>query len=327
MMSLFTFGLCLIGIITAAIYAALIKKSKNKLLLVFWAGTVVNILLILSFIFKQIWEGIPLLQATQDFGQLITDNILFYIIKAIEFVSANLIYVYLLANYSLSSVILILEFALPISTVTYYFLGDPISLQTLIGLTILVGGAILSGFKKFTFPNIFKPFYTIPLPLYILGGVYGLLKTLGTVIMFILTDKNSETLYFHKLVSKMPVLGHFPITYYNTIDYKVGLGIFITTAYIIYLVGFAKISFKQLKKSFKEEFALILLTGGIYFVSTYIYLYVYQEITDKMIIIALSKFNIPLTMTLAYFMLKEKITRPQIVGALMIVGGGLLTAF
>ena len=46
-----------------------------------------------------------------------------------------------------------------------------------------------------------------------------------------------------------------------------------------------------------------------------------------MIIIALSKFNIPLTMTLAYFMLKEKITRPQIVGALMIVGGGLLTAF
>ena len=185
----------------------------------------------------------------------------------------------------------------------------------------------MSGFKKFHFPNIFKPFTELPLELYILGFINIFISGFRNVIMFLVTQKTTETEFIHRYIDKTSLIEHFPLAFYSALDYKVGVTFSTAITFTLYVMMAHKVSCKKIYVYMKKEYKLILLATGIHFIYIALYSHVYQTIENKTVLIALSKFSIPLTLLFAFLYLEEEISMPQKVGVSMIVFGGLLAIF
>jgi uncharacterized membrane protein len=61
-----------------------------------------------------------------------------------------------------------------------------------------------------------------------------------------------------------------------------------------------------------------------YIAAEYAYFTAFMITTDTTILLALDNLSIPVTMMLSFFLLKEKIDRNKIIGASLIVIGGLI---
>jgi drug/metabolite transporter (DMT)-like permease len=327
MFSFFIIFLALSNVVARVLFNVSTKQSKDKLLFFFWAFAVANILFSTTFFATQLYSQVPLETVTSKFFFLFQENWYFYILRALDFILCNIIFLYLLEHYNLSQAVLVLQFTVLTTTLSYYLLGSPLSTLSIIGAFVVTAGALVSGFKRFTYPNIFKPLTEISLGIYVLGFAKACLTTIDRSLMMTVSEKTPETIHLHNLMKEMPFSYEFPIAFTTTLEYAVGMIPTLTAVYLFYLIAIRKNSFSELFNYLTTNIRWIIFAGVMYYCYIYFFIYVFQHINNKLILTVIEKFTIPLNLLFAVIFLKETITFPQKVATVLIISGGLLAVF
>lgn len=325
MFSFFIVFLALSNVGARVLFNVTTKKAKDKLVFFFWAFGIANILFSATFFATQLYGNVPLHTITSQYFFLFQENWYFYIIRAFDFVFCNIVFLYLLEHYNLSQVVLVLQFTVLTLAFSYYLLGVPLSTVSIIGAIIVTTGALISGLKKFEYPNILKPLYNIPLGLYALGFTKACLTTIDRSLLMIVSKKDPETLWLHDQLKRLPFSSDFPITYTTTLEYAVGLIPTITALFLFYLLLIRKNTFSEMKNCLVTNTRSIIFAGTMYYIYIYFFIYVFQHIDNKLILTVIEKFSIPLNLLCAAYLLKEKISLPQKIATVIIIGGGILS--
>lgn len=323
-----TFFLGTVSAFATAVYLILFKKQKyNSLICILWSYIFLFILLLVCFYVRNFYLGITLSDATLLFKTVITENIPFYVANALSTLVITVLYAYAFTHYPVSQLIPIVQLGMIFVTAGYYFLGTPLSLGILIGIFLISIGAIISGFERFYFPNVLKPFTEISYPTYLVGLTIMCFDSLAQIIIFLTTYKDYQTFHIQHLFSHMKGLSHFRFAFTSALEYYEGsLPLFILLLFL-YLLLVKRSSLTTMFEVLKKNFSLIIGLTIANFFANYVYLYAYQITTAKSFLLALTQFSIPLTLVLAYLHLHEKITFPQKVGAVLIVLGGIVGTF
>ena len=329
MISLWHIGCIFTGIFSYIFFNIQMKKSNDKTFSCLAAFILSSIIFCCAFfILETIITG-SLYSSFLKIGNLFTNNLLLYTFESISLLVITIIFSSLLARYPLSEVMLVLQLGVPLGALGYYFVGNITTLQQFIGIIIITVGALVSGFKKFEFPNIFKPLLSIPFSLFVLVILRSCIKAIAKVVVFIASQQTKTTLTIHHFIDDFTDFsgGIMQANFESAIEFTVGWSPFVIFVFFIYLLQKEQFSFPQMIKKSKEDFLPILIGGACLAFYTALYYYVFQTIPHKSVLSALSKFKIPFTIIIASVFLKEKITLPKKVAATLIVIGGLLAAF
>lgn len=325
MMSLFNLCIALSFVILSSLAAVILKQAERKDVLVLWTILIMFLLAHIAFLILKMSEGLSLYQTILFILDLYVDNIPFYLIRAASIVFGNVLIFYLLNNFPVSEVILVLQLAIPISAVCFYFLGNPLTLQVIIGTVIVTIGALISGFKRFEFPNIIKPLLEIPPKLYILGILKACARVFGALLLFIVSTRTQETIALHHILKHAPFFDLTHLTFYTTFDYAIGMAPWIISIYFLYFFIVEKIRFSDMKEYIQNHRSLVLLNGTVMSFSYIAYAYAFGHITDKFLMSVIGKCQIPLTLIFAAYLINETITFPQKVATALILLGGSIS--
>ena len=192
--------------------------------------------------------------------------------------------------------------------------------------TIFVSiGALISGFKQFEFPNIFKPLFAISPQLYLVGGLKAFTRVFGALLLFIVSTRTTETVALHKILKHTPLFDITHITFYTTLDYAVGMAPWILTTYFLYFFIVEKTNLTDMKQYIQNKPSLVALNSAIMSFSYFAYAYAFGHITDKFLLSIIGKCQIPLTLILAAYFIVEKINWPQKIATVLIIIGGVIS--
>ncbi|MFT6765448.1 MAG: putative membrane protein [Alteromonas naphthalenivorans] len=325
MMSLFNFIIASSFVLLSSIAAVILKKAERRDILVLWTMLFMYVFAHIGFFIVKMHSGLTFYQTVLFTLNLYTDNIPFYIIRSISVVLGNILLFYLLNNFPVSQVILVLQMAIPISAICFTFLGNPLTLNVVIGTVIVTIGAIISGFKKFEFPNIFKPLFAIPTKLYLVGILKACTRVFGALLLFTVSTRTTETTALHHILKHAPFFDLTHLTFYTTIDYAIGMAPWVLVTYFLYFFIVEKITFTDMADYAKEHRSLVLLNGSIMAFSYFAYAYAFGHIADKFLMAIFGKCQIPLTLLFASYLINEKITFPQKVATVVILTGSVLS--
>ncbi len=319
------FILLIISAVTAASYNVFLKKSPEKLLFSFWIAVFTFIGMTIAFYEKHYSDGMSLATITDRISTLATENILNYLIVGLIITFGIALKAYLFHHYTLAKIIPILEIGTPLTALLYFLLGDSLTTHEVVGIGLISCGAFVSGFERFHFPNIFKPLFHLPLYLYIGASVMALLDTSENLIVYLTTEANVTT---KRLINFFHTHGisSFTDQFVTPLEYFQISSFFFIFIFFIYVIFAAKKSCFQIITELKTQKKNILLASIANLLSQYLYYFVYQG-NDQAVVVAFSKFSVPLTLALAYLTLKEEIHLPELVGVGLIISGGIIGAF
>ncbi len=326
MISLWHIGCIFSGIFSYIFFNIQIKKAHSTTFTCLSSYICANVLFFLVF-FIQKWATTGSFHnASSHLGKIFCTDILWSIIGSLILLLMSIIFAHLLENYPVSNVTMVLQLGVPISSFGYYLVGNIASPSQFTGIIIITLGAIISGFKQFEFPNIFKPLLSIPLTLYALGILRSIISSMGKIVVFIVSQKTTQTLDFHHLINNFDDFSPVSNVFEVALDFVVGRSPFLIFTFILYILYLEQFSFKNIIKKTKQDAYSIITAGLLISIYTGLYYYVFQTIEHKSVLSALNKFKIPFTVIIASFVLKEKINFPKKVATFLIVAGGLLAA-
>ena len=324
-MLLSLFGLVILSAVTGAAYNVFLKKSPEKLLFSFWVATFTSLTMTLAFYKKHYAQGISFTEITTRISALAADNCLNFLLVTTVITLGMALKAYLFNNYPLAKIIPLLEIGTPLTAFIYFLLGDSLRFNQILGIGLISLGAFISGFRQFYFPNILKPLFHLPFYLYI--GAFGMafLETAENLIVYLTTEANVTTQQFVSVIHEYG-LEKFTHTFVTPLEYfQVGSWFFIPI-FFLYVLLITKKSCFQILQQLTLQKKNIFYASMINFVSQYLYYFAYQG-DDQAVVVALTKFSVPLTLAMGYFMLKEEIHTPELVAVGLIVSGGIIGAF
>jgi drug/metabolite transporter (DMT)-like permease len=315
----------LLAVIFYSFYTIGLKSVKDRMVVFFW----VNIFAYLGYLgiyaFRQAFidhRPHPIEALLYDFT---LTNIPFYILMACFWVGSLVVLDYLLDNYDVSIAIPVTEVSILFSTIGYILLGQSFSFISLLSITIVFIGAIISAFDKLSLSDPLAPLRRFPKALIFAGILESSLSAGSKMVTFICTHTTSVT---EEILGWMnnafQHIYKLPFSFHNPFYYNVGVRFFIAVVFLIYILGIKKMStkiFTILHQQWKHIAGLAILFLGS--VTTYHSAFFLLE--DKTVLTALSKLSIPLILIIGHILLKEKVTQPKLVGCAIILLGGLIS--
>lgn len=309
--------------ISAAIYNVVLKKVSHRFIFSFWVTFFTFIAMTILFYIKQLEHGISISATTQRISLLARTNIPLYAILMVFLMLQIALKAHIFEKHSISKIIPILEIGTPMTTFLYFLLGDPVTSFETIGIGIISFGAIISGFKYFYFPNIFKPLFDLSGHLYISGLTLAGMGTIENIISYITTEKNHTTTAIFSYFKTTQILNYFTFTFIDSLEYLAITSIFFIICFIFYFIIASPFTFSKIKEVLTHNKKAVALASVANTLSQYTYYYIYTG-DEQSIVVALTKFSIPLTLALAYLTFKEKISTPEKVGVSLIIIGGII---
>ncbi len=324
-MLLSAFILLIISAANAACFSIFLKKSSEKLLFSFWVAIFTFTSMMLAFYGKHLCEGMSLVAISARMVTLAHENILNYSIVTFIIACSVSLKAHLFHRFSLAKIIPILQIGTPLTALLYWFLGNPLAPHEVIGIGLISFGAFISGFERFHFPNVLKPLENLPLYIYVGALTMALLNTIENVIIYLSTTNNGTATkvitFFHA-----QGINNFTAQLTTPLEYFQMTTPFFITFFFLYIIFIAKRPLASIIKEFKNQKNSIFYAALANFMCQYSYYYVYQN-NDQAVVVALTKFSVPLTLALAYLTLKEEIHTPELIGVGLIISGGIIGAF
>lgn len=309
--------------VSAAWYNVLIKTVSERLSFLFWVECFTGIVMTVCFYLKHLEEGLSFAAVSHRVAFLASINIPFYLLVVIFLLGQVLLKVHMFERHPLAKIIPILELGTPLTTFFYVLLGDPLSLTAGIGIGLISMGAMLSGFKRLYFPNIFKPLFHLPASLYISGISMAVMGTAENIATYIATENNVQTNGLLTLLEKINPFSLLHFKFVTPLEYFGITTIFFVFSFFLFLICFKNYSLKSLWANLIAHPKTIFVATVANTLSQYVYYYIYTG-DEQSIIVALTRFSIPLTLAFAYLTFKEKIHVPEKVGVTLIIAGGIL---
>ncbi|MFT6765450.1 MAG: putative membrane protein [Alteromonas naphthalenivorans] len=299
----------------------ILKKVDKKSLFVLWTLPIMYIFVYIGFFSMSFYQGQTFYTIVKSLYHFSGENIPFYLLRSADLILANIMLFYILNNFPISQAALVFQIAIPISSLYYFALGEPITLTTILGIFLVTIGAVTAGLKKLEY-NILKPLATIPPKLYLVGTLRAFFQVTGTILIFIVSTKTWETKSIHTALNFRD-LGY---THFDTVlHYAMGGIPFIVIPYLLYFFIVERVSYTEMKLYGKNNFRLILLNSFLEALTFLLYIIVFQSVQNKLLLTIIEKCKIPFTLFLASTFLKEKVGPPQIVATVLIIAGGLLS--
>jgi uncharacterized membrane protein len=324
-MVLSAFILMIISAANAACFSVFLKKSTEKLLFSFWVSIFTFTGMMIAFWAHHTANGLSVEAVIQRMSNLAHYNSLNYALVTLIIVCAVALKAHLFHRFSLAKIIPILQIGTPLTAFLYWLLGNPLATHEVIGIGLIFFGAFISGFDRFYFPNILKPVESLPLSIYVGALTMALLNTTENLIVYLTTTQNETT---SKVIDFLHAHGisYFTTVFTTPLEYFQMTTPFFITFFFLYVLLIAKKPLSIIGKEFKLQKNNILCASFANFVCQYLYYYVYAY-NDQAVVVALTKFSVPLTLALAYLTLKEKLHAPELVGVSLIIIGGIVGAF
>lgn len=306
-------------------YAISLKPFKERIILFFWVNIFVYLAYLSIYFFRTVileYQPHPLHNLLFEFT---FTNIPFYILTSCFWVGTLLMLNYLLEQFEVSLVMPVTEISILFILLGYIILGAKFSVLSLIGVTIVFIGAIISAFDKLSMTDPLGPLKAIPVALLCGGIIESLLESGTSWIAFICTHETAQTIGIHNWMNNMFMhIHHLPFSFHNPFYYNVGVRFFIALIFLSYIIIIKNTREKLLSTLFENK-AYILIVGTFFATSVICYHTAFFILEDKSILTALTKLSIPMILVIGYFYLQEKITAPKIAGCALIIGGGIVS--
>ncbi len=315
-----------VAALSAAGYNVILKRASQRFIFSFWVALCTFLSMTTLFYINHLNQGITFLSTTTRLGSLVISNTPFYLILIVFMVLQIGFKSYLFGKHTLGKIIPILEIGTPLTAGLYFLMGNTITLMQALGIGIISCGAAISGFENIEFPNIFKPFTRLPYKLYVCGITMACLATGENLIVYIATKETAFTESFMIFFKSIPLLEQFRFCFMSPLEYFEVASIFFVSGFFIYLFFFSSYTLRDLGKCFIQEKKLIFWGAAVNTLSQYTYYYIYAG-NKQSIIVALTKFSIPLTLAFAYLTFKDRILLPEKVGVTLIIIGGFMATF
>jgi drug/metabolite transporter (DMT)-like permease len=317
-------SLILFSIVMLSCYNVLLKKFPQKLLLLFWVSSFsylgfIGIYLFRSLVLQHDLSAIQELILNYTYG-----DFPLYIIIALTFVSSMIISEKLLDGYDLSLVIPISQFGILLASAGYVALGDPFQWSLLIGIIVVCLGTFILSISTESIHlslSVFSEFQKTPGQLWLLVLGQALCFTISSVVSYLGTK---ETVRTDIIMDSIKQLHLGPIAFHGAFYFNLGQQLYSVMIFSVYILS---------RKKYRTEFLSPITTDAkylalvvlVYITAEYAYFTAFTITTDTTILLALNNLSIPVTMMLSFLLLKEQIDLNKIIGASLIVIGGLIS--
>lgn len=308
-----------------SLYLVAIKKcSEDRIIIFFWTNIITYLIYLGIYFFYNIITKHKVQPVQELIHNFTLTNAPFYFLMACFWVGSLLILDYLLNRHELSLIIPITHIGILISVLGYTLLGDTYPVEEFIGKCFIFIGAIITSYRHVSIKTLFSQLKKVPFILLLAGLIEALLSSGAKWITFLCTEKTPVTrdiLEWAQGVSYKvdgPSFGFHTPFYYN-----VGVRFFIALIFIIYIFSFTNDKNKIFSVFYKKFWNIMIVS---FFFTSFIITYnsAFLLFQDKSILIAISKITVPITLLISYWILKEKITQPKIIGTTLIMIGALL---
>ena len=316
---------CFISIVTYSLYMVALKPAKKRLLVFFW----VNVFGYFGYLALYFFRKTVLEHDVHAIEELLYDftftNVPLYMLMALCWVGSLILLNALLDRFDVSLVVPVTEVGIVFTTAGYLALGNQFSWIVLASVFVVLVGAIISGMQTFTLSNPFKDLKKIP-PILLAGGVLqAFFESAAMLVTFLCTHK---TIITEEILMWLQDMFHHiyavPFSFHQAFYYNVGVRFFITLFFLLYLLIFRNHRWDIITEVYNNP-KYILGVSCIFLVAIVTYHMAYQDMPDKNVLAALRKLTIPTILGISYYTLGEKITRPKVIGCVVIVIGGMMS--
>ena len=324
---LFNTGLffCFVSIVTYSTYMVVLKPVKNRMITLFWINCFAYLGYVSIYFVRKLHFEHDVRALEQLLFTVTLSNVPLYILMACFFVGSFVLLSYLMDHFEISLITPVTEISILFTTIGYLLLGNPFSWIVILSVSIIFIGALISGMETFSLTNPFKDLKRIPQKLIIGGTAQAFLESGAMLITFLCThqtDINKEI--FKLLTITFKNIYDVPFSFHQPFYYNVGVRFFIALVFLLYLLFYEKHRAQIVTHLFENGRETIIIST-IFLISIVSYQTAYQDITDKNVLVALRKLTIPTILCISYYLLNEQITRPKLIGCIIIVLGGMLS--
>lgn len=309
--------------VSAAVYNVILKKVSHRFVFSFWVTFFTFIAMTLLFYLAQLDHGISITATTKRIFHLASTNIPLYAVLMVLLILKMALKAHIFEKHSIGKIVPLLEIGVPLTTLSYFLLGDPVTSFEIIGISIISFGAVIAGFKQFYFPNIFKPLFNLSTYLYIAGLALAGMETIENIISYMATEENKTTSLLFSYVKTVPTLDLFNYSFITSLEYLEITSTFLIICFFLYFLIAAPFTFSHVKEVLMSNKKAVAIASVANTISQYTYYYIYNG-DEQSLVVALTKFSTPLTLALAYLTFKEEISTPEKVGVCLIVIGGII---
>jgi drug/metabolite transporter (DMT)-like permease len=316
-------NLILFSIVSLSFYNVLLKQASQKLLLLFW----VSLFTYIGFINIYLFQTIALQHDLSSVQELIFnytfEDLPLYITIAFSFLLSMIISEKFLDGYDLSLVIPISQFGILLASAGYIALGDPFQWSLLVGIIIVCLGSFvlsMSTTSKHVSLSMFSAFWKIPGKLWILVCGQALCFTISAVVSYLGIKETART---DVIMTSLRRLHLGPIAFHNAFYFNLGQQLFsviVFTLYILIRKRYRTEIFSPITTNTRD----LALASVTYIAAEYMYFVAFTLTRDTTILLALDNLSIPVTLIFSSLLLKEEIGGNKIIGASLIVIGGLI---
>lgn len=316
---------CFFSIIAYSIYMVALKPVKNRILTLFWINFIAYLGYIALYFVRKLHFEHDVRALEQLLFTFTLSNVPLYILMACLFVGAFVLLSYLMDHFEISLITPVTEISILFTTIGYLLLGNPFSWIVILSVSIIFIGAIISGMQTFSLANPFKDLKRIPQALIFGGSLQAFFESGAMLITFLCTHQTATNkAIFNFLTIAFKNIYDVPFSFHQPFYYNVGVRFFIFTIFLLYLLIHKKYRMEIITHPF-ENARTTLIISGIFLISIISYQQAYQNIPDKNVLVALRKLTIPTILLISYYGLNEQITRPKVIGCIIIVLGGMLS--
>jgi uncharacterized membrane protein len=223
-------------------------------------------------------------------------------------------------------VIPISQFGILLASAGYIALGDPFQWSLLIGMLIVCLGSVVLSISAANEPlslRMFAEFRHVPGKLWALVLGQAFCFTTSTVVGYL---GIKETPYTDDIMNSLKRLHLGPIAFHSAFFFNVGQQLFSVIIFAVYILS---------RKKYRTAMFSPVLTSNkylawaalAYILAEYTYFIAFTITHETSILLALDNLSIPITLVFSYFFLKEQISENKLIGASLIVIGGLIAVF
>lgn len=313
-----------IAMMLLTIYFLLLNQvSKHVLTIYFWIHAFTYIAISTLFIFEDYlisFNTDPLKAIAFDFTYT---NFPLYFLSSLCLIGSYILFDYLAQRHDVAKIIALSQISMIISTIGYHFLGDRMTVTSVMCITIIITGALISGLTRFSLRHPIASLKEYDRRLVVWSILNAWLIAIPELITYLCTaHQDPTTQHILKMLTKhthgIPFMTVIPL-YMN-----IGIQCF-NMALLFSWIRHTTKQRHELLITIKTYKKLLIILAALHVGYVYCYYTAFDSIENKNIISSIIQLYLPLTMLGSTVIFHQKWNKFEAVGMSIIAVGAMIS--
>ena len=315
----------LISIVFFGIYNVIIKNFPKLLVLLLWASLIAHLMYFVIFSgIRNVAHGHAAAAAMAVSWDSIFAMVLkgapIYALNATLWLSTQIMLKKLYKHYPITAIAPLLEVSIIVTTVGFAILGETITLKTIIGVTVIFIGCLVSAMKGKTIIKSIKSLRdNLDNRLIKLSLLFSLFTSLLSIVNYVTCAHKAGSDLLSRYLRTLPTIH---TAYTVPTAFELGSVIFIDFVILGYLI-IREIRKRDTFAVLFKHFPMVLLTSGLQFAFAYTHMCAQNIAPKETVITAMNRLTGPAMVLFAFLLLKEKPKKQDIIGSGIIILGAV----